>query len=228
MPLPQKLNGFIFSIFFISFLLYSYFFRKEFALFFADIKGFFSLKRYSATAYKEKSAIFETRFEVFLIFQALLIFSIVLFTYFCDTNSFAVLSFGYLNSLIGIFLILTVLLVIKLLIYKTVALFFLTDDINGWARRYFRLFELLGVTLFIPTLIYVYLPEFRYITIILISILFVVGRILIVVELFNIFVKNKIGSFYFFVYLCGTEIAPYLIFYKVVVLTISVIGNSII
>jgi hypothetical protein len=49
-----------------------------------------------------------------------------------------------------------------------------------------------------------------------------------VVEILNIFVKNKVGWFYFFVYLCGTEIAPYLLFYKGVLSLISIAGNNIV
>jgi hypothetical protein len=48
------------------------------------------------------------------------------------------------------------------------------------------------------------------------------------IQLLNIFVKNKITPFYIFVYLCGTEIAPYLLLYKGVLLVITIAGDNII
>jgi hypothetical protein len=88
--------------------------------------------------------------------------------------------------------------------------------------------EILGLILFFPTILYVYLPEIRDAIQILIIIIFISSRLIVLIELLNIFVKNKVGGFYFFAYLCGTEIAPYLIYYKGVVLLISISGNIII
>ena len=55
--------------------------------------------------------------------------------------------------------------------------------------------------------------------------LFFINRLLVIISVLNIFVKNKIGAVYFFSYLCGTEIAPYLLFYKGVVSIINIAGN---
>jgi hypothetical protein len=99
------------------------------------------------------------------------------------------------------------------------------SDMKRWINRYYRLVELMGILLFLPTLFYVFMPELRNDIAMFFLFIFIMSRIAILFGLLNIFVKNKIGGFYFFVYLCGTEIAPYILFYKGVLLFISLAGN---
>jgi hypothetical protein len=104
-----------------------------------------------------------------------------------------------------------------------ISLIFLQNDIKNWINRYFRLLEFTGIILFLPTILYLYLPDIRNIMQLVILLVVIINRLIVIVELLNIFVKNKVGRFYFFMYLCGTEIAPYLMYYKVVVLLISIV-----
>jgi hypothetical protein len=117
---------------------------------------------------------------------------------------------------------------LKIVMYRTIGSFFLREDMKHWVSQYSRLFELIGIVLFLPVICYLYLHELRYFISIFFFVLFFISRLVIVVELLNIFVKNKVGYFYFFTYLCGTEIAPYLLFYKGVLSIISIAANNIV
>lgn len=178
--------------------------------------------------YKEQVATTEIWGEFFMIFQAILIFSIILFTYLWKGDFYLLTIKSFTISFLLIFLILSILAGLKFLVYKSISFFFLHKDIKNWINKYFRLLELLGVVLFLPAILYLYLPEIRPVMQVVILLVIVVSRLIVLIELSNIFVKNKVGGFYFFVYLCGTEIAPYLIYYKGVVLLISIAGNNII
>jgi len=90
-------------------------------------------------------------------------------------------------------------ILLKFLMYRTIATFFLPHDMKHWASRYARLLELLGVSLFLPALVYVFLPELRDLMLIIILFIFIISRLVIVIGLLNIFVKNKSRGVLFFV-----------------------------
>ena len=129
---------------------------------------------------------------------------------------------------IGIFLFLALLIYLKIAGYQLIGTFFLQNEMKSWSTYYSRMMEILGVLIFLPVLFYVYLVETRTIMLILLVVLFFISRMIIYIKLLNIFVKNKINPFYFFVYLCGTEIAPYILLYKGVLLAITIAGDNII
>jgi hypothetical protein len=45
------------------------------------------------------------------------------------------------------------------------------------------------------------------------------------IAVLDVFVKNKIGFFYFIVYLCGIEIMPYFLLYSGLISLITVVGS---
>jgi hypothetical protein len=112
--------------------------------------------------------------------------------------------------------------------YRLIGAFFLQSEMKNWIIYYSRMMEILGVIFFLPAVFYVYLHEIGNIILISLILLFFISRLLIYIELLNIFVKNKISPFYFFIYLCGTEIAPYLLLYKVVLFAITIAEDNII
>lgn len=163
--------------------------------------------------------------EFFLVIQAMLVIAILGFTFLWD-KGVAMLSLRLQLLTFSALLLLPVLLTsVKLLIYRIIALFFMPHEIKRWISNYYRLLELMGILLLLPALLSVFLPELKHGMLLLFLLIFVVSRFVIVFGLLNIFVKNKVGGFYFFVYLCGTEIAPYLMFYKGALLFIRLVGN---
>lgn len=228
MPISPIFSTSIFFLFLICFIMFSLIFRKEGSLFMGNFKRVLSLKKHSLSGYKDQVTTSDVWGNIFMIFQAIAIFSIILFTFLLDKK--LLLSPESSNSIIfiGIFFILTVLGGLKYLIYRVISVFFLKKDILNWINRYFRLLELKGIVLLFPAIIYFYLPEIRGEILLLIIFIFLIGRVILVIELLIIFVKNKIGTLYFFVYLCGTEIAPYFLFYKGLLSIIFISGNNII
>jgi hypothetical protein len=226
--LPLQTGSVFFIIFLLCFAIFSFVFSRERTTFTGNFNAIISLRSRPTATYKEQVATTEIWGEFFMIFQAILIFSIILFTYLWKGDFYLLTIKSFTISFLLIFLILSILAGLKFLVYKSISFFFLHKDIKNWINKYFRLLELLGVVLFLPAILYLYLPEIRPVMQVVILLVIVVSRLIVLIELSNIFVKNKVGGFYFFVYLCGTEIAPYLIYYKGVVLLISIAGNNII
>ncbi len=225
---PMGIGSLFFIILLLCFVVFSFLFSRERTALTGNFNTIISLRSRSAATYKEQVTTAEVWGEFFMIFQALLLFSIIIFTYiWSDIFAFLSIKSFTVNFLI-IYLLLSILAGVKFLIYRFISSLFLQNDIKNWENRYFRLLEFIGIILFLPTILYLYLPEIRELIQYIILFIIIISRIFVVVELFNIFVKNKVGGFYFFAYLCGTEIAPYLIFYKGVVLLISIAGNIII
>jgi len=224
---PMQVGSVFFIIFLLCFVVFSFLFSRERAALIGNFNTIISLKSRLAVTYKEQVTASEVWGEFFMIFQTILLFSMILFTFLWG-DYLSILTF---RSIIVIFLLILLLLSLlacfKFLIYKSISAFFLHNDIKNWINRYFRLLEFVGVILFLPTIVYVYMPEIRSVMLLVIIVVIIISRFIVTIELFNIFVKNKVGGFYFFAYLCGTEIAPYLIYYKGVVLLISIAGNNI-
>lgn len=220
-------SGVIFLMFLICFVVFSFLFRSEGVAFSDIFNTVFTLKKRSYKAGGEQSSIAEFRGDLFLIFQSILLYTIFMAVYMQDSKLLGYSPDINTISFLGIFSVLTLLAGLKYLMYKTIAGFFLQNDLNNWVGRYFRLIELSGVIIFIPLFTYVFLPESREVLVSLIWIIIILVRLMVVAGLFNIFVKNKVGGFYFFVYLCGTEIAPYIIFFKGLLSLLSIAGTNI-
>lgn len=228
MPYSPWVSSGIFLLILLSFVLFAFIFHKEGNAFTVNFKQIFTFGKRTALLRKEQVTITEAWGEFSMIVQTILVLSVLLFTYLWDkglsTRSFTDLTLYFLFIFIGF----SFLVSLKILMYKTIGTFFLREDMKNWITQYSRLVELLGIVLFLPAVFYIYLPEFRSVISIMVVLLFFISRLVIVFELLNIFVKNKVGLFYFFAYLCGTEIAPYLLFYKGVLSVISIAANNIV
>lgn len=221
-------SGVLFLMFLICLVVFSFIFSSEGVAFSGNFNTVFALNKRPYKVNRGQSSTIEIRGGFFLIFQSILLYTIFIAVYLQDNELL-----GYslnVNALrfLGIFGVLTLLAGLKYLMYRIIAGFFLQNDINSWISRYFRLIEFSGVVIFIPLFTYVFLPESRAVLVILIWIIIISVRMMVVIGLLNIFVKNKVGGFYFFVYLCGTEIAPYIILFKGLLSLISIAGNNII
>ena len=224
---PLHIRSVLFIIFLLCFAVFSFIYSRERTALKGNFNTITSLRTRSLTAYKEQVTTAELWGEFFMIFQTILLFSIILFTYIWGSDFSMLTARSFAVNFLLILLLLSILAGLKFLIYRFISLFFLHNDIKNWINRYYRLLELVGVALFIPTILYIFIPEIREVMQMIILFIIIMSRLIVVIELLNIFVKNKVGGFYFFSYLCGTEIAPYLIYYKGVVLLISIAGNNI-
>jgi len=228
LPYTARVDSMIFLLFLFCFMLFAFVFRSEGVALTGNFKNMFTPWKRAVLIRKEQVTTTEAWAEFFLILQTILFVSIFLFTFLWDKGLSSLSSTNLSLIFTGVFLGVSMLVGLKFLIYKTIGAFFLQDDMRNWISHYSRLLELLGILLFLPLIFYVYLHEFRNITIVILCVLFLLSRLVIFIELLHIFVKNKVGGFYFFVYLCGTEIAPYLLYYKGVLSIISFAGNNIV
>jgi hypothetical protein len=217
-----------FLLFLLCFLLFAFFYRREGSSFTGNFRSMFTTFRPPLIIRKEQVTITEAWGELFLFFQTMLITSILIFHALWD---YGISSYMASEQLIAFTLILTnitLLAGVKIIAYRIIGTFFLPVDMKNWVTQYTRLIELIGLILFLPAICFLFLPEFKQLMLVLFAVVFILSRLVIIIELLNIFVKNKIGWFYFFVYLCGTEIAPWLLFYKGVLSMINIAGINII
>ncbi len=218
-----NIESVFFLLFVASFIFFAFFMRREGNALITNLKNVFSFKRNSLVTSKEQITTTEVWGEVFLILQTALISSIIIFG-FLYTNQQLTL---HRNVLILIFVIifLGILLYfgIKYLMYKITGLIFPKLDIDTWVEKFLWLIEILGILFFVPAIFFIFIPESREIALISLIIIFFINKLVIFRNLLNIFVKNKIGFLYYFVYLCAVEIAPYLLIYKGAV---SLINNG--
>ena len=226
--LPNLIGSLFFLLFLFCFITFSIIFNREGVALTENLSAIFSFAKRHISGYKEQVTTAEVWGEIFMILQTVIVLSIILCNYIWF-NEFAYITFkDFSIKFLTVFLILSILFGLKFMMYKSISFFFLQKEFKSWVNRYFRLIELLGIILFIPAIIYLYLPEFRIEMQNVIIIVLLMGKMIVMIEILNIFVKNKVGPFYFFVYLCATEIAPLLVFYKGVVLLISIAGNNIV
>lgn len=230
MVLPYSLwiNSLFFLLFVACFVVFSLIFRKEGIVFIENFRQTLFVRKHQPTTFKGQVTTTEVWGEFFLVIQTILISAIIFFTFLWDKGIASLSIKGYLLTFVGLLLIPSVMILFKLFMYHTIALFFMTQQMKRWISHYYRLLELLGILLFLPALLYVVMPELRNMILFLFVFIFIISRLVIAFGLLNIFVKNKVGSFYFFVYLCGTEIAPYLLCYQGVLLFIRLAGNILI
>jgi len=225
MPFPPLIESFFALILLACFLLFALVFRHESMGLIVGLKNTVLFRNHKTAVFSEQVSPFKVRGNFYLILQTALIISVFTSFFFLKDN-WQMLALGE-NFLLffGILLTLLLLLGLKYLLYKAIGTFFLRDEIGGWIARYFWIIKALGFLLFIPTVVYIYIGELRNFVLVAVVLIFFVSRILIFAELLNIFVKNKIGLLYFFVYFCGTEIAPYIVYFKGVLLLTKTVGN---
>lgn len=228
LPFSPWIHSLFFLLFLFSFLLFAFIFRWEGTNLRANFKAAFSFGKSAISVRKSQVTKVEAWGEFYLLLQTILIFSILIFSWlWSDGFSLSTMKVQIIGF-IGIFLFLALLIYLKIAGYQLIGTFFLQNEMKSWSTYYSRMMEILGVLIFLPVLFYVYLVETRTIMLILLVVLFFISRMIIYIKLLNIFVKNKINPFYFFVYLCGTEIAPYILLYKGVLLAITIAGDNII
>lgn len=228
LPFSPLVNSVIFLLFICCLVIFSLVFHREGIAFTNNFKHLLSMRKRVASGFKEQVTTTEAWGEFFMLLQTVLVVAILFFTFLWDKGLYALSLETNVIVFTGLLVVLAVIALLKFLMYRVIGAFFLSHEIRHWSSQYYRLLELLGVNLFVPALFYVFLPELRHIMLIIIVFIFLISRLIIIIGLLNIFVKNKLGGFYFFVYLCGTEVAPYLLCYKGVLSFISMAGNNII
>lgn len=227
LPYPVELQSSFFLLFLLGLVSFAAIFRWEGNALRGSFSTVFTPRKYYASVHKRQITSTEAWGELFLVMQSVMVFSVFLFSWGWD-YFFSGLSLPVrLWSFVALFLGVGIWVYLKIVGYRLIGMFFLTNESQGWVTYYIRVVEILGIISFFPVTLYLYLHEIRNIILWVILLLFFISRVVIYIELLNIFVKNKISPFYFFVYLCGTEIAPYLLLYKGLFSVITIAGDNI-
>ncbi len=222
---PQLESSIFFLLFVFCFLLFSLFYRSERKTLFANFKNLVSFRKRIASVYKEQVTIREIWGELFLLFQTILVFSMIFFVYFWNRGIAEMFQPNRWLLFLEIFLLLTVFIFFRYLVYYFLGTVFSPANIKGWLGKYLQIVELMGILCFFPAFFYIFLPEVAPIAFVLLVVVFFISRIGVMVAALNIFVKNKIGFLYFIVYLCSIEILPYFLLLTGLVSLITVVGN---
>lgn len=226
LPFSTFAESMLFLVFLGCFLIFSIIFSREGTALMGNFRNIFSpASRHHTSIYKEQITTTEIWGEFFLILQSAVIFAIVLFVFSWDKGLSGMPQKYYYLFFLASFLGLSAFLGFKYSIYKTIGSFIFTSEMNQWIGRYFWIVELVGILSFIPAMFFVYLQEYKEIALIVLISIFLLSRLVVLISLLIFFVKSKIGFLYFFVYLCGVEIAPYLFIYKGAISFQNIIGS---
>lgn len=225
LPYSLWVNSVFFLLFATFFVLLAFVFRLEGSVLKANYRSVISFGKPSVSTQKSQVTNVEAWGEFNLLAQTVFIFSVFIFSWLWG-QGISYLSIGsQAICFVVISLVLALFLYLKVLGYRLIGTFFLRGDIQSWINSYSRVMELLGLVLFLPAVLYVYLLETRDVMLMVVLTFFLISQLVVYGGVLNIFVKNKIGPFYFFVYLCGTEIAPYFLVYKMVLLVLNIAGD---
>ncbi|HBG40869.1 MAG TPA: hypothetical protein DDZ96_13490 [Porphyromonadaceae bacterium] len=225
LPLSHATAGILFLIFMAFFVVSAFLMRKEGSALYASFKSVLSSRSHNRYIYKEQITTGEIWGEIFLILQTGTLSTIVLFMYSLQNGLSAFPARYQYFSILVFFVAIGIFFAVKYLLYRLFGYLLNGHSTNEWTERYFRLIEIMGVIVFIPALVLVYLHEFNQLALHSLIIIFFIGRIVIIAETLYFFVKNKVGFLYFIAYLCGVEFVPYLYLYKGAVSLVNIIGS---
>jgi len=207
LPFSQTVQSVFFLFFAFCFVIVAFWFNREGPTLAANYRNIFSGGVRRRTIFKEEITTAGIWSEFFLIFQTILILTIVFFTFFWDKGisdlSVKNKVLVFLAAFLGILLFLS----IKYLVYKLIGYVFTEWGMGEWTEKYFRVVELMGVFVFIPAMFFVFVPEYAKIALFLLIIIFFIIMMVVFWNLLNVFAKNKVGLLNYFLYLCAIEIA---------------------
>ena len=225
LPFSQTVQSVFFLFFAFCFVIVAFWFNREGPTLAANYRNIFSGGVRRRTIFKEEITTAGIWSEFFLIFQTILILTIVFFTFFWDKGisdlSVKNKVLVFLAAFLGILLFLS----IKYLVYKLIGYVFTEWGMGEWTEKYFRVVELMGVFVFIPAMFFVFVPGYAKIALFLLIIIFFIIMMVVFWNLLNVFAKNKVGLLNYFLYLCAIEIVPFFLVYKGVVSLVNIAGN---
>lgn len=225
LPVSDWMISILFLVFLLCFLLSSLVIRDTRGAYIVNLKNRLFLWKDASGGHKKQVTASEVWGGIFMIVQAILIAAIVLFVCFFSRVPVSPAPTVYLVGFSLVFLGLSLFAVVKFLIYKAISSFFLPADLTRWRGYYYGHLQLLSLCIFLPAFVFIFLPEYSHAMLLLLLLLFFINRGAVAISLLNIFVKNKVGLIYFILYLCGTEIAPYVLFYKGACSIVNIAGN---
>lgn len=184
------------------------FFKENTRLLFSNREN---LSLYSETTIRE------FWFNFILLFQNVLLTSVILFDLFLESDKYPLPKDSFVTILVFIF-VLALFISFNLLFYRFLGYIFnIKEYMKIWIRTYIIVLEMMGMIAFIPTLIMVYSQSFHYILLSFFIVLFFLSRLILFYRIITFFLRQHVNFLFLIVYLCTVEIIPYIILYQVLI-----------
>ena len=217
-PFVQQFLGTIFLVFVLLFMIGSVVFASSGLSHFAGIRSLFSFDNSSTKSEKKLVTTIDAWSKFFYLFQAYIIYSILFFVIAADSSNQFYSTHDHLILFLQIIVVFALFFLAKYLLYGIMGSLFSKTKTNILIDTYLKVIFLTGILSFVPIIVFIYVPEAKIYVLLFLSTLFIVGRASIILQSYLFFIKAHIGSSFYFVYLCGIEIMPYLLLYKAIVL----------
>lgn len=215
LPAFHAVQDAFFILFLVSLALLAFFSKIEGSYFLAKFKELFFTKSGRRSVYRDQVTATSIWGGVFLTFQSVLIAAMVAFTMIVSfSGEVKVAGFHPAIVFLILFFALLLLVLLKFMVYRITDFIFPEWRFMEWVDKFFTLVGFGGILLYIPALFYVFTSEYVEVSFILILIVFFIVLFVILRNLLNIFVKNRIGILNYFLYLCAVEIVPLFLLYK--------------
>ncbi len=216
-PFMQQVGGVLFLVFAVLFVLSAFVFSNSGLSHFSGIRSMFTVNSRGKKPDKEPITSIDAWSKLFYAFQTFVLYSILFLDFAVQGVSKFYSSYDNLILFSQIFIGIMLFVLTKYLFYSLMGGVFSKSKISVLIKTYLSVVYFTGVLSFLPILAYIYIPEVRMYVLLFLIAVFIVGRVAVIIQTFVFFAKAHIGSFYFFVYLCGIEILPYFLLYKAVV-----------
>lgn len=210
---PKEMDV-VFSVFFLCFLLLAFALSSRGKQAFVAIRdNFFQTKSRSSIFFKTTRSDLPGNF--LLTIQAVLLSAVFLFIYFSSEYPYTPHTIKAL-SIIGSFSACIIgYILLKWIGYKLMSYVFFNRDVyEQWLSNWTTIAALHALVMFIPTLLFAYVPFLYKASLLLIVIWFILSRLIIVYKSYAIFFNSLDRLHYLFLYLCTQEIIPLFLLYK--------------
>lgn len=205
----------VFALLLVCFLLFSRIYRGSFSFFRENIRILFT-DRDDIRLFSE-TTITDFWFNFILVFQSVLLSSIILFDVFLESDQYTTPHHSFW-TIILFMVVISLFLGGKYLFYRMIGyLFNVKNKIQIWLRAYMFATEMLGVIAFIPVLFLVYSQNYHSFLIIFFIVLFVLSRLILFYKVITFFLQENINLLFLIAYLCSVEIIPYILLSQVLI-----------
>lgn len=199
----------------LCFLLFTRIFKGGFTFFKENSRLLFSTRE-NLNLFSE-TTVTEFWFNFILIFQTILLSSIILFDTFLESDEYKLPQHSF-YTIVLFMLTIFVFLLFKYLLYRILGyLFNSQDQVKIWLRSCTIVLSMIGIIAFVPTLMMVYSQSFHNYLLISFLILFIISQLILFYRIIIFFLREDVNFFFLIAYLCGVEIIPYIILYQVLV-----------
>ena len=212
----EQYGSLVFLVFALFFIISSFIYRSSGRTLFNNFGYIFTLGNRNKNLYNEQITTSDVWGHVFLVFQTIVFYSILFFALTLQHSELFLQETEYLFLFGQIMVAIFIFMFLRYVVYRVIGAVFFDERTNGLLDTYLWVVYLTGILSFIPLLLYIYIPEIKLSALIVMFAIFIIGRFTVFIKGYALFNKSHIGVLYYFVYLCGVEVMPYLIVYKAI------------